>query len=131
MIIVDSSVWIDYLNDSNTHQTIVLAQLVAEDRVLMGDLILMEILRGFRPDGEFASVSKRLAVLECRTLAGPQIALKAAQNYRRMRAKGITVRKTIDIIIGTYCIENDLPLLHSDRDFDSMEEHLGLIVVRN
>ncbi|MCB0275495.1 MAG: PIN domain nuclease [Calditrichaeota bacterium] len=129
MTLVDSSVWIAYFNGENTPQTRLLDNLLNEEIVLMGDLILTEVLQGFSKEEDFLLAREALSNLECVTHGGPEIALASARNFRALRRKGITVRKTIDVLIGTFCIENQIPLLHADRDFDPMALHLGLMVV--
>ena len=130
MILVDTSVWIDYFRGTTTSQTVKLDRFLDEEMVCVGDLILAELLQGFRTKKEMATAQKILGTLEYHDLAGRKIALKAAENYRKLRSKGITVRKTIDVFIGTFCVENGIQLLHNDRDFEPMEKHLGLKVVR-
>ena len=129
MILVDSSVWIAYFNGQINWQTDTLDSLLHEAPVLLGDLILTEVLQGFRTNKEFYAARNFLAVLDCVQLNSCSLAVVSAANYRTMRRQGITVRKTIDVVIGTYCIENNLPLLHDDRDFSPMETILGLQVV--
>lgn len=126
LILVDSSVWIDYLDEAITPQTRHLDHLLATDRVRMGDLILAEILRGYASDLGYRRARRELASLPVIGLGGEGIALAAAHNYRALRARGITVRSLIDTIIATRCIEDGLLLLHSDREFLPFEEHLGL-----
>lgn len=128
MVLVDSSVWIDYFNGAATPQTDELDRLLGRDVVLLGDLVLTEELQGFRDDADYRLAKELLAPLEFRPLVGREVALLAAESYRILRAQGITVRKTIDMIIGSYCLMHGIPLLHSDRDFDVMEAHLGLVV---
>jgi hypothetical protein len=130
VILVDSSVWIDYFNGRATGETNFLDAKLGIDPVLTGDLILAEVLQGFRHEKDFKIAKKLLGGLEMRVLCGRDIALRAAQNFRLLRSKGITPRKTIDTIIGTYCIAQSLTLLHSDRDFDVMEAELGLRVAK-
>ena len=130
MILVDTSVWIDYFNGNDTAETSILDALLDREPILLGDLILVEVLQGFRSEAEFNRAARMLALLECRELVGREVALRSALNYRALRARGVTVRKTIDVIIGTWCILNHHQVLHSDRDFDPMERHLGLQVVR-
>ncbi len=130
MILVDTSVWIDYFNGSDTRETSILDALLGTEPLLIGDLILVEVLRGFRSDAELARVTGLLGLLEFRELVGREVAIRSAFNYRSLRARGVTVRKTIDVIIGTWCILNNHQILHSDRDFDPLEKHLGLRVVR-
>jgi hypothetical protein len=126
MILVDSSVWIDYFNGVRTRQTDRLDELLGSDLLLTGDIILVEVLQGFRNDRDFRRAKRALDGLEFRAMLGRDIALKSAANYRALRAQGVTVRKTIDTLIATFCIENGHELLHADRDFDPIEEHLGL-----
>lgn len=130
MVLVDSSVWIDYFNGVQSLETDTLDRLLGEAPVLIGDLILTEVLQGFRSDSDYRQARQLLDGLNFRCLGGRRVALSAANNYRLLRARGITVRKTIDVIIGTYCLLEDLPLLHADRDFDPMERLLGLNVYR-
>ncbi|TAK35834.1 MAG: PIN domain nuclease [Saprospiraceae bacterium] len=129
MTLVDSTVWIDYFNGVLSRETDLLDRKLATERIGIGDIILSEVLRGFKDDKGFEKAKTYLLTLPCFDLCGKEIVMKSAENYRSLRKKGITVRKTVDMIIGTFCIENDLPLLHSDRDFDPMEKHLGLKVV--
>ena len=126
MILVDSSVWIDLLNDVVTEQVRRLRALLPTTPLLIGDLILCEVLQGFRIEAEAKLVERSLSRFEAVSLIDPELAVKAAANYRFLRRRGITVRKTIDVIIGTYCIERGHSLLHSDRDFAPMERLLGL-----
>lgn len=129
MILVDSSVWIDYFNGSATLETAKLDWLLTEEPVAVGDLILAEVLQGFRRDGDFERAKATMLDLPIVELGGVDVALRAARNFRKLRAKGVTVRKTIDSVIAARCIESRLTLLHSDRDFDPFVEHLGLRVV--
>lgn len=126
MILVDSSVWINYFNGRTTWQTEMLDQMLQQIPVCTGDLILTEVLQGFRKESEFKKAREVLGILPCKQLGGYDIAIQSAENYRTLRKKGITVRKTIDIIIGTFCIVENIPLLHDDRDFDPLTEHLSL-----
>ena len=129
MILVDSSVWIDYFNGRKTWQTDLLEKLLSDVPIIIGDLILAEILQGFRADNDYKTAKSFLSDLPFRQMGGYQIAVQSAQNYRTLRKKGVTVRKTIDVIIGTYCILEGLPLLHDDRDFEPMESHLSLKIL--
>lgn len=129
MILVDSSVWIDYFNGHRTWQTNLLDNLLSDVPIIIGDLILAEILQGFRSDNDYESAKSYLSDLPFRQMGGYQVAVQSAQNYRVLRKKGVTVRKTIDVIIGTYCIIEGLPLLHDDRDFDPMVSHLLLKIL--
>jgi len=126
MILVDSSVWIDQFNRTPSPAVQRLHQLVTEGPLLVGDLILCEVLQGFRSEAQARLVERALNQYETVTLCSPQLAAQAAANYRFLRARGITIRKTIDIVIGTFCIERGHSLLHSDRDFEPMEQLLGL-----
>jgi predicted nucleic acid-binding protein len=130
MILVDSSVWVDYFNGVITPQTNILDRILTDRVILMGDLILAEVLQGFRRDEDFQSASQALSSLQTVSMLNPELAIRSAQNYRTLRKAGITVRKTIDCLIATYCIETRHTLLHSDRDFDPFEENLGLKVFR-
>jgi predicted nucleic acid-binding protein len=126
VILVDSSVWIDYFRGTNSVAAESLDQLLQAEPVAIGDLILAEVLQGFTSERDFAEARKLLTALEVVTLGGEALAIEAARNHRRLRALGFTVRKTIDTLIATWCIENDVVLLHNDRDFDAFEKHLGL-----
>ena len=126
MILVDSSVWIDYFRGAATPQVEKLDALLGTEPIAIGDLILTEVLQGFVSDRDFNQARKLLSSLVIVDLAGQDIAIQAARNFRALRALGLTVRKTIDTVIATRCIENGLPLLYSDRDFDPFVEHLGL-----
>jgi len=129
MILVDSSVWIDYFNNAETDQVAELERLLGQERLLVGDLILCEILQGARSDADAAALEKALRRFEVVSMLSPDIAVRAAANYRTLRGKGATVRKTIDVIIGAFCIEHGHDLLHDDRDFEPMRRHLGLRTV--
>lgn len=126
MILVDSSVWIDYFRGAASLETDRLDRLLAEELVAIGDLILTEVLQGFGRDRDFDAARKLLTSLTIIELGGAKVAIRAARNFRKLRAVGITPRKTIDTIIATCCIEKDLPLLYSDRDFDPFVDRLGL-----
>ena len=130
MVLVDTSIWVDYFWGMDTPQTQKLDRLLEAERIVIGDLIFAELLQGFRSGKDLAAARKMIDKLEYRDLAGKEICLKAADNYRWLRTRGITVRKTIDVIIGTFCLENGIGLLHNDRDFDPMEKHLGLRTLR-
>ena len=126
MMVVDSSVWIDYFNGKITKQTNLLHSLLGNELIVIGDLILTEVLQGFQNDKDFKKAGELLDSLIFRQMLGKELVVKSAKNYRRLRKKGVTVRKTIDVIIATFCIANNLPLLHSDRDFNPMQKHLNL-----
>jgi predicted nucleic acid-binding protein len=129
LILVDSSVWIDYFNGAITAQTEKLDSLLGREPLAIGDLILTEVLQGFAADRDFDQAKRLLTSLLVVELGGAQIAIQAARNFRALRRRGITVRKTIDTVIATRCIEDGYSLLHNDRDFDSFAKHLGLRVV--
>jgi hypothetical protein len=128
MILVDSSVWIARLKGQETAATVRLQTLVAHEPVLIGDLILLEILQGARDEAHAARIERDLRRYPIVPLLDADLASRAARNYRLLRRIGVTLRKTADLIIGTYCIERRHTLLHDDRDFDAMEQHLGLLV---
>lgn len=118
MILVDTSVWVDYFNGIDTQHTQKLDAFLSSTLIVAGDLIAAELLQGFRNDADFQIAKSLLKNLEQAQLCNPEIAIKSAQNYRYLRKQGITVRKTIDCIIATYCIEKEIALLFSDRDFE-------------
>jgi predicted nucleic acid-binding protein len=127
VILVDSSVWIAHLRSSWTVGTAKLEAAVGREPILVGDLILLEILQGARDEAHATRIERGLRRFDVVPLLGADLAPRAARNYRKLRDLGFTVRKTADIIIGTYCIEHRCSLLHDDRDFAPMEEHLGLV----
>ena len=129
MILVDSSVWIDHFRGNDTPQVALLDRVLASEPVAIGDLILVEVLQGFTNDRDFNHARRLLTALTVIEIGGAGIAVQTAQNFRRLRALGITVRKTIDTLIATRCIVDGLTLLHSDRDFDPFAQHLGLRVM--
>jgi len=126
MILVDSSVLIDYFNGNENWQVEKLDEILGKEIIVIGDYILVEVLQGFRNDVDYDIARNVLNSFPCFNICGEEIAIKAAGNYRALRKKGVTVRKTIDVIIGTFCIENELQLLHNDKDFFPLEKHLGL-----
>jgi hypothetical protein len=128
MILVDSSVWIAHLRGYQTRATAKLRDVAVREPLLIGDLILLEILQGARNDAHASRIERGLRQYAVVPLLNADLALRAARNYRKLRELGITIRKTADIIIGTYCIEHRHALLHDDRDFAPMEDHLGLMV---
>ena len=126
MILVDSSVWINYFNGIPTWQTDLLDNYLSNVPVIIGDLILAEVLQGFRSNNDYETAKDFLSALPFRQIGGYDVAIQSAQNYRVLRKFGVTVRKTIDIIIATFCIMEGLALLHDDRDFDPMVSHFSL-----
>ena len=127
MIVVDSSVWIDFLNGRNTPHVRRLRAILGTHEVIVGDMMLCEVLQGLDSERATREVEALLRRFEIVPMAGDAIAVAAARNFRSLRGRGITVRKTIDLLIGTWCIENRRPLLHNDNDFHPMVRHLGLI----
>jgi len=129
LILVDSSVWIDYFQGTVTPQTERLDNLLGREPLAVGDLILTEVLQGFTNERDFNAARKMLTSLAVVDLGGERIAIQAARTFRALRKLGVTVRKTIDTVIATRCIESGYDLLHNDRDFDPFARHLGLRVV--
>jgi predicted nucleic acid-binding protein len=129
VIVVDSSVWIDFLNGRNAPHVRRLRAVLGTDEIIVGDLMLCEVLRGLGSERAAGEVEALLRRFEIVSMAGDAIAVLAARNFRSLRKRGVTVRKTIDLLIGTWCIENRRPLLHNDSDFYPMAQHLGLIEV--
>jgi predicted nucleic acid-binding protein len=127
MILADSSVWIAHLRGHRTPATATLAAAIRADELLVGDLILLEILQGARDEIQARRLERALLDYPVVSLLDPDLALRAATNYRRLRALGVTIRKTVDLVIGTFCIERGHRLLHADRDFEPMQRHLGLM----
>lgn len=129
MILADTSVWIDYFNGAlNTHTDTLDAALMA-GTVAIADLIFLEILQGFKNDKDYAQAKEHLAKLDQYSIFNINAVERCAENFRALRKKGITIRKTNDVIIATYCIDHDMPLLYMDRDFDPFVKYLGLISV--
>jgi predicted nucleic acid-binding protein len=126
MVLVDSSVWIDFFNGVDSEGANLLDSLLKNETVIIGDLILTEVLQGFRSDRDYRLARRLLTSLDVRDLLGREMAVRVADNYRKLRKSGYTVRKTVDLVIATYCIEHTIPLLHSDRDFEPLSEFLGL-----
>jgi predicted nucleic acid-binding protein len=129
VILVDSSVWVAYLRRERSPATAKLRLAAAQEPLLIGDLILLEVLQGARDEAHAARIEQALRQYAIAPLLDDNLAVRAARNYRRLRTLGITIRKTADIIIGTFCIEHGHRLLHQDRDFVPMEQHLGLVTV--
>lgn len=129
MILVDSSVWIDFLRGKPTPQAEWLDRHLDVEVLAVGDLILAEVLQGVRDDRRFDEARRLLGQLEQIVVGGTALAVEAARNYRRLRAAGVTVRGTVDVLIATRCLADGLRLLHGGRDFDAFERHLGLRVV--
>ena len=130
MLIVDSSVWIDFFNGEITPQTDLLDAALGQQEIGLGDIILAEVLQGFERQQEFEIARDALLRFPVFTIGGLEVALKSAENYRRLRRLGITVRRTVDCLIATFVVEKGFWLLHNDRDFDAFEAHLGMHVAR-
>jgi len=126
MIVVDSSVWIDYFTGNDSPEADHLDSLLGQELIAISDLVLTEVLQGFRADKDFREARDLLLSFHVVNMLDTTIALKSAANFRALRKLGLTVRKTVDSIIATYCIENRLPLLHSDKDFQPFHKHLNL-----
>ena len=126
MIFVDSSVWVDYFNGTRSAETDCLDSVLGKEPVGLGDVVLLEVLQGFRSDQDYKIAKDLLTALTVFAIGGQEMAIKSADNFRLLRKKGITVRKTIDVLIATFCISKNLPLLHSDKDFESFHQHLKL-----
>lgn len=126
MILVDTSVWIDYFKGIETQETNLLDTALSNDSVAIGDLILLEILQGFRADKDYDTAKEHLQVLPQFSMLSQEIAINAAENYRILRKRGITTRKTADVIIATFCINKSIPLLFADKDFIPFTKHLKL-----
>lgn len=129
MIVVDTSVWIGLLRGSDNAPVAMLRDMQAVEDILIGDLILLELLQGARDDRHAAAIEQNLRRFPILPMLDDTLAVAAARNYRLLRARGVTIRKTADMIIGTFCIERGYELLHADRDFAPMVEHLGLRLV--
>jgi predicted nucleic acid-binding protein len=127
VIVVDSSVWIDFLNGRNAAHVERLQAALGVDEIIVGDLMLCEVLQGLDSERDARQVESLLRRFEIVPMAGEAIAVSAARNFRSLRRRGVTIRKTIDLLIGTWCIENRRALLHNDGDFKPMAQHLGLI----
>jgi len=127
VIVVDSSVWIDFLNGRNSAHVRRLRVIFGRDEIIVGDLMLCEVLQGLDNEEKAQEVEMLLRRFDIVPMAGDTIAISAARNFRSLRRRGVTIRKTIDLLIGTWCIENRKPLLHNDSDFHPMARYLGLV----
>ena len=130
MILVDSSVWIDVLRGVNTPQVAFLQENLGQTPMIIGDLILTEVLQGVPTESLARRTESYLLNFPVVDLGGERNAIQAAHHFRHLRAKGYTIRKTVDLLIATWCIANDMQLLHNDRDFGPFEKHLGLCTVK-
>jgi predicted nucleic acid-binding protein len=129
MTVVDSSVWIDYFNGKKTPNTDWLDQALGKTQIIMGDLIMTEVLQGFQDEKDFKTAQNLLTRMPFMTMTGQELAVASANNYRFLRRNGVTPRKTIDVMIGTFCIHYGFSLLHDDRDFEPMEKYLKFQVI--
>ncbi|MEX6505531.1 PIN domain-containing protein [Jiella sp. M17.18] len=127
MILVDTSVWIDFFNGSDRPWTKALAAASRDGHVVVGDLVLAEVLQGFRNERDFREARRVLSLFPAVALCGHEVAEAAAANYRLLRRRGLTLRGTIDVIVATWCIVNDAAIIHNDRDLATMERELGLV----
>lgn len=130
MVVVDTSVWVDFFNGNETKQTFQLERSLEIEEVVTGDLIMTELLQGFRNEKDFKIALDLMSSLIYKDMMGEQNAIESAKNYMYLRKKGVMVRKTIDVMIGTFCIMNHYPLLHCDSDFNNMEKYLKLKTVK-
>ena len=130
MILVDSSVWIAYFNGKINPQTDWLDSALGKEIIIVGDIILAEVLQGFKNDRDFHKAKELLLNFQFMEMLGQELAVRSAENYRILRKKGVTVRKTIDVIIGTFCIHHNISLLHDDQDFEPLTKHLKLNVIK-
>jgi predicted nucleic acid-binding protein len=133
MILVDSSVWIDFFNGRDTESTDRLAGLLDDtgSPIAVADLVLFEVLRGFREEKDYLAARRTMGALPIFAIGGETLALRASEHYRVLRTQGYTIRSPIDVLLAAYCIEKDWALLHSDRDFDVLESMRGLKVWRH
>jgi predicted nucleic acid-binding protein len=130
MIFIDSSVWIGHLRNIETPAVTALRHIERTQDILVGDIVLLEVLQGARDDLHAGLIERHLRQFSVVSMLDPELAVEAAHNYRLLRSRGITVRKTMDIVIGTYCIRHGHALLQDDRDFQPMARHLGLYLLR-
>jgi predicted nucleic acid-binding protein len=129
LIVVDSSVWIANLRNTVSEPVRLLRSLFEREALLVGDIVLQEVLQGARDEAHAVRIARDLNAFDIVPMLSQHLAVQAAHNYRLLRARGVTIRKTADMIIGTYCIEHGHTLLHDDRDFEPMRAHLGLQVL--
>lgn len=130
MILVDSSVWISYFNGKINPQTDWLDAALGKEIIIVGDIILAEVLQGFKKDRDFCRAIELLSAFQFVKMLGRELAIKSAENYRFLQKKGVTVRKTIDVIIGTFCIHHGISLVHDDKDFDPLTKYWNLKVIK-
>ena len=130
MVVVDSSVWIANLRRHSTPQVALLRQFAVNDDLVVGDLVLAEVLVGARDEANAARIERNLRRFHVMPMAGEAASVKAARHYRTLRGRGVTIRSIVDVFVATFCLARGWPLLHQDRDFDALERHLGLPVLR-
>ncbi len=130
MIVVDTSIWIDYFNGNINSKTDWLDDALGVEPIIMGDIILAEVLQGFQNEKDFKTAKKLLLEIPFMDMIGQELAIKSALNYRYLRKKGITIRKSIDVMIGTFCIHHNFFLFHNDKDFDPLEKQLKLKIMK-
>jgi predicted nucleic acid-binding protein len=126
LVVIDTSAWIEFLNDTGHEIVNVLEYALDNELVCLGDLVYCEVLQGIKNKRELNRVKTLFSTLHSDAVGGFEVCARASENYKYLRSTGVTVRKTIDIIIGTFCLENGHEIIHNDRDFKHMEEHLGL-----
>lgn len=126
IVVADSTAWIAALRPADSQTKVLMLDVIRNHTILLPDLVLAEVLRGARTNKEAEAIYKEFSSLQCVEVVGKSIAIKAAANFRYLRSKGQTVRGTVDMILATWCLEHDVPLLHDDGDFAGFEEHLGL-----
>jgi len=129
VVLVDSSVWVDYFNGVKSRESDLLDELLGRELLLTGDLILAEVLQGFDAQAEYRRARRLMSALAYEDMLGREVAHRSVAHYRALRRRGITIRKTIDVLIATFCIVRGHSLLHRDRDFEPFQRHLGLSVV--
>jgi len=130
MFLIDSSVWVDYFNGVDSNKTNLLYTFLEYQSILLGDVILAEVLQGIDKDDDYDKVKEYFSWLDCVSLVGRENAIRSSANYRFLRSKGVTIRKTVDMLIGSWCIENKISLLHNDKDFDRIAMYLPLEIVK-
>ena len=126
MIVVDSSVWIGHLRNLETRAVRALRALDDPSLILVGDIVLLEVLQGARDEAQAIRIERDLRQFQVEAMMSGDLAVRAARNYRTLRERGVTIRKTVDVIIATFCVDRKHALLHDDRDFDAFADHLGL-----
>jgi len=129
MILADSSIWIDFFNDNKHIKVDAFVEYLSREKIITADLVVAEVLQGFRKDHDFFTALEIFKTIPCYSIGGKELAIKSAANFRVLRKKGITIRKTIDMLLATYCMENKISLIHNDRDFELIATELELILL--